>query len=122
MRMNGDVAANARHDSCADADDNWVDVTDGDSVTVETLNFSLGASECLNSREPDGLDNDGTNGVDDAAETDCYATVPVAGSDDITIETRQVTITIAGRLTGAPDVRAVLTQDVRVRNDLVLEW
>ena len=122
MRIAGDTAANDRHDSCQDADDNWVNVSDPDIVSIDALNFSLGDSECLNSREPDGVDNDGDNGVDDPGEVDCYGIAPVAGSGDITIETRQVTITLSGRLLGDPDSVMSLAQDVRVRNDLVRIW
>ncbi len=119
MRINGDTANNARHDSCNDADDNWANLTDPSLVTVDVLNFDLGSSDCLNAREPDLVDNDGVNGVDDAAEADCYAQVPAANSGDVTVETRQVTIVLTGSLVGDPTVQATLTQDVRVRNDLL---
>ncbi len=121
MREKGDIAANTRHDSCADADDTWVDVTDGETVTVTTLDFKLDESECLNTAEPDGVDTDGANGIDDSAEYDCYTTIPTAGSGDVTVETRHVTITLAGELAGDSEIIATLTQDVRVRNDLVRE-
>jgi prepilin peptidase dependent protein B len=122
MRTSGDTGANARHDLCNDADDTWMMLTDPNTITINTLNFSLGNSECLNIREPDGLDNDAANGVDDAAEADCYAQAPVAASGDITIETRQVTITLAGNSATNAATIASMTQDVRVRNELVRVW
>lgn len=117
MRQRGDTAANTRHDSCNDADDVWADVTDANLISVTMLNFSLGESECLNTREPNDLDDDGDGTVDGANEYDCYTLAPAIG--DITTETRQVRITVTGALAGDPDVTATLTQDVRVRNDLV---
>ena len=119
MRTSGDTAANARHDACNDSDDTWVNLSDPSGVTITNLNFSLVASECLNTREPDGLDNDGANGIDDAAEADCYAQAAVAGSGDITVETRQVTITLVGQAVANANTTANITQDVRARNDLV---
>ena len=119
MRLNGDTIANVRHDSCNDADDNWADLTDPAVISVDTLNFSLGSSSCLNTREPDVLDNDGANGVDDPAEADCYDQVPAAGSGLVTVETRQITIALTGSLVGDAATRATLTQDVRVRNEFL---
>lgn len=119
MRTSGDTVANAVHDSCNDADDTWTNLSDPTAVTVTNLTFSLAGSECLNTREPDGLDNDGANGIDDAAEADCYVQPAVAGSGDITVETRQITITVAGQAVANANTSANITQDVRARNDLV---
>ena len=117
MRQQGD-AANARHDSCAnDSDDTWLDVTDGAVVTVETLNFALNFSACLNTAEPNEIDDDGDSTTDEADEADCYTVAPSTG--DITTETREITITLVGSLVADPDVRVSLTQNVRVRNDMV---
>lgn len=119
MRTSGDTAANATHDACNDADDTWVNLSDPTGVTITNLQFNLTPSECLNTREPDGIDNDGANGIDDAAEADCYVQAAVAGSGDITVETRQVTITLAGQAVANANTTATITQDVRARNDLV---
>ena len=117
MRQMGD-AGNAAQDSCAnDTDDTWLDVTDGATVTVETLNFALNMSACVNVSEPDLVDDNGNSTVDDAAELDCYITAPSAG--DITVETREITITLVGSLASDSDVRMTMSQSVRVRNDLV---
>jgi type IV pilus assembly protein PilW len=45
--------------------------------------------------------------------------VPTGGSGNITVETREITITLAGTLTNDTFVRLTQTQNVRVRNDLV---
>ena len=76
----------------------------------------------MNTREPDGLDNDGANGIDDAAEADCYDQTPVVGSGDISVETRQITLTLSGASATNPATNANVTQDIRVRNDLVRVW
>lgn len=105
--------------SCASAGNTWVDLTDAAFVTVTLLDFDLAASRCLNSREPDEVDNDGNGVIDNDAEADCYAQVPAAGSGDLTVETREIRITLAGQLTNDTFVSRTLEQDVRVRNDLV---
>ncbi|GAA5526171.1 hypothetical protein Maes01_02766 [Microbulbifer aestuariivivens] len=122
MRRNGDVVANARHDHCNDAEDNWQDVTDGNLFTVTDLTFDSSPSQCLNMREPDGVDSDGDGTVDNQEEEDCYQLpLPAAGSGDITVETREVVVNIAAQLTDDPDVRVQVAQSVRVRNDLLRE-
>lgn len=127
MRLSGNVASNVRHDDCDDPDDIWRDITDGNLIRITNLTFDTadpGApSTCLNVREPDGLDNGGDSGVDDDKEYDCYdpSSVPIAGSGDITVEVRQIAITLEGVLANDSDVRASVTQFVRVRNDLVRE-
>jgi type IV pilus assembly protein PilW len=120
MRERGDTVANATHDSCNNANDTWLDVTDGNLIAVTALTFDLAGSTCLNSAEPDGEEDGGDPlVVDDPLERDCYTVVPAAGSGDITVETRQVTITLSGRLANDPIVTYTLSQDARVRNDLV---
>ena len=115
MRTAGVLATPA---SCATG--TWADLTDSNFITVSALVFNLDNSECLNTREPDGVDNDGDSTVDNAEEADCYdAPLPVAASGDITVETRQIRITLTGNLTNDAFVQISLTQDVRVRNDLV---
>lgn len=106
-------------DTCATANNTWVDLTDSDFMTVTTLNFSLAQSEYLNTREPDLVDNDADGTVDNLAESDCYAPLHVATSGNITVETRQVDITLTANLTSDSFVRMSMTQSVRVRNDWV---
>ena len=68
-------------------------------------------------REPDGVDNDGVDGDDNAEEADCDVVTPQSG--EITVETRQLTITLTGNLVRDTSVVHSVTRDVRVRNDLV---
>ena len=106
--------------SCATG--TWVALTDPNFITVSVLAFNLDNSECINTREPDGIDNDagGSPAIDNAEEADCYdAPMPAAASGDITVETRQIRITLTGNLQNDAFVQISLVQDVRVRNDLV---
>jgi len=106
--------------SCADSGNTWMALTDPGSIMVDKLDFDLADSACLNTREPDGSDND-SNGVEDnSGEYDCYgAPQQLAGSRDITIEVRQLIITLTGALTDDAFARMTLTQQIRVRNDLI---
>jgi prepilin peptidase dependent protein B len=107
-------------DTCSNANNTWADLTDSGLITVTALTFDLAGSTCLNTREPDNIDNDANGTVDNAEEADCYdAPTPALNSGNITVETRQVTITLTGNLTGDAFVRQTQTQNVRVRNDLV---
>ncbi len=106
-------------DTCSTTSNTWTDLTDPDFITVGTLTFSLANSECLNTREPDLVDNNANSTVDEAAEADCYVSVPTAASGNITVETREITITITATLTNDSFVRLTQTQNVRVRNDWV---
>ena len=120
MRERGDTAANAVHDVCDDAEDSWLDVTDGGLISITALTFDLAGSACLNTSEPDGEEDGGDAAVvDDAPERDCYIVIPPAGGGDLTVETRSVAISVVGRLINDASVIATLSQDVRVRNDLV---
>lgn len=123
MRRQGNTTANPNdHDNCTDADDTWLTVTDNTLINITSLAIDLAGSECLNTSEPNGVDNDGdaANAIDNAEEYDCIATTPAAG--DVTVETRQVAITIAGALVNDDNnnpTTASVSQTVRVRNDLV---
>ncbi len=119
VRISGDTTD---PDTCATASNTWVDVTDTNFITITALTFDLSSSACLNTREPDGVDNDSANGIDDADEYDCYSQVPAASSGDITVETREIGITLTGNLTSDSFVRMSLSKSVRVRNDWVMIW
>jgi prepilin peptidase dependent protein B len=119
MRQQGDVVNNTRHDSCNDAEDTWLQVTDGRVVNVTNLTFAFDNSECINTREPNDADEDGNGTNDNSAEMDCYDTAPVNGSGNITVEVRQIDITLTGQLVADASVSASLNQSVRVRNDLI---
>lgn len=117
MRRLGVLATPA---SCTNG--TWDALTDPNFITVSVLTFNLDNSECLNTREPDGIDNDlgGSPAIDNAEEADCYdSPLPTAASGDVTVETRQIRSTITGNLANDAFVQISLTQDVRVRNDLV---
>jgi type IV pilus assembly protein PilW len=119
MRQQGDVTNNTRHDNCNDTDDTWISVTDANLITVTNLAFSLANSQCLNTREPDLVDNDTDGSIDDSDEYDCYTDIPTAASGDVTVETREITITLAGQLASDTSIQLSQSQTVRVRNDLI---
>jgi len=100
----------------------WENLTDGDLISVDKLEFSLESSVCINTREPDGVDNNGVNGADEDIETDCYTTIPLNASGDITVETLQISISIEASLVSDSDVKVQMEQVVRVRNDRVRVW
>lgn len=118
MRTSGNTAD---PDTCSSTSNTWSDLTDDDLMTVSALTFDLAASRCLNTREPDGVDNDSDTDVDEAGEADCYASVPTAGSGNITVETRQMTITLTAALSNDSFTRLSVSEIVRVRNDWVRE-
>ena len=60
--------------------------------------------------------------IDEPAEQDCYATVPPIGSNEVTMETREVTITLTGQLASDNTVQASATHSVRVRNNVLRTW
>ncbi|WP_455367020.1 PilW family protein [Kaarinaea lacus] len=119
MRQQGDVVNNTRHDSCNDADDTWLPVTDGRVVNVTNLNFTFPESKCINTQEPNDADEDGDGTNDNSGELDCYDTVPANGSGKITVEVRQIDIKVEGQLVADASVSVDFQQSVRVRNDLV---
>ena len=82
---------------------NWEAVTDASQIRIRELIFKRDESQCINA-----VDN-----------SDCYADAP--DTDDITVETRQLKIVLAGELVNDPSVRASIEQDVRVRNDRIRE-
>ncbi|KAF0187646.1 MAG: hypothetical protein FD165_2888, partial [Gammaproteobacteria bacterium] len=116
LRTSGNTAA---PNSCATTSNTWSDLTDSDFITVSTLTFDLANSNCLNTREPDSTNNDGDASTDEPDEYNCYTSVPTGGSGNITVETREITITLTANLTNDSFVRLTQTQNVRVRNDLV---
>ncbi len=95
----------------------WQNVTDPDLIEITALNFDLSNSQCLNASEPNTQDDDGDGTIDDDDEADCYATVPPNGSNEATMESREVVITIAGRLANDTSTQMTATQTIRVRND-----
>jgi len=121
MRQSGDVVNNASHISCNNANDTWIPVTDSRLVKVTKLELSLKYSNCINTREPNAVDDDSDAATNDNVEMNCYdaAMVPAVGSGNITVETRNISIALAGELVSDNTINAQLNQLVRVRNDLV---
>jgi hypothetical protein len=97
----------------------WENVTDPDLIEITNFTFDLGASQCLNGSEPNAVDDNADGVIDDADEFDCYVTVPANGSDAVTVETRELLVTVTGRLSGDISTQASVSQSVKVRNDLL---
>jgi len=125
MRQSGTVdGTDCVGGSCNSCSTNgvWMDVTDPNVIEITQLTFDLSNSQCLNSSEPNEEDDNGDGTIDDPAEQDCYATVPPIGSNEVTMETREVTISLTGRLAADREVQASATHSVRVRNDVLRTW
>jgi len=106
-----------------DCEGSWGALTDKSDFTITTLSFDLSSSMCLNTTEPDGIDQDGSNGIDDYSEYDCYSLVPgsgdypiVSGETVVTSEVWVVDISLEAQLTDDTDVKVALEQTVQVRN------
>ncbi|MEW6999582.1 PilW family protein [Colwelliaceae bacterium BS250] len=96
----------------------WADVTDVYIYKITSLSFNPQGSACVNNSEPDGVDNVGSlAGIDDNGERDCYTVAPDAL--DITVETREIDISMTGVLVSDSDITYTLSETVRVRNDMV---
>jgi len=97
----------------------WQNVTDPNLIQITSLNFDLSNSQCLNASEPNTVDDDGDGAIDELDEFDCYATVPPNGSEEATVETREVVVTVTGQLASDASSQVTATQSIRVRNDHV---
>lgn len=97
----------------------WENVTDPDLIEITALTFDLGSSQCLNTSEPNTLDDDADGSVDESDEFDCYVTVPPIGSDVVTAETRELLVSVSGRLAADVSTQASVSQTVKIRNDLL---
>ncbi|TRX54416.1 prepilin-type N-terminal cleavage/methylation domain-containing protein [Thalassomonas sp. M1454] len=102
-------------DNCNDG--SWEQISDPDLYTVNSLAFNRQNSACVNTSEPDGIDNDGVDGIDNDGERDCYDVTPE--TLDVTVETREINITISASLVNDTEVNHTVSETVRVRNDLV---
>jgi prepilin peptidase dependent protein B len=107
-------------DSCATADGVWTPITDSRIINITTLKFAFDKSECINTREPNDTDEDGDGDNANAGEMNCYNLAPTAG--DVTVELRQIDITLAGELVSDTGVNLSLSKSVRVRNDFVRQY
>lgn len=97
----------------------WQNVTDADLIEITDLTFDLGGSQCLNTSEPNGVDDDADGAVDDSDEYNCYVTVPPVGSGVVTTETRELLVSVSGRLAADASTQASVSQSVKIRNDLL---
>ena len=97
----------------------WENVTDPNLIEITDLSFDLANSQCLNGAEPNAADDDADGVIDDEDEFDCYVTVPPNGSNAVTVETRELLVTVTGRLAGDVSTEATGSQSVKVRNDLL---
>lgn len=122
VEMRQNVIAGANRDSCDSADGNWIPVTDNRVINITNLNFAFNNSECINTREPNDIDEDGDGNNSNAEEMDCYNSVPTNGSGDVTVETRQIEITLAGQLVSDASINMTMAQSVRIRNNLVRQF
>ena len=100
----------------------WLEVTDPDIVEITELTFDLSNSQCLNASEPNEEDDNGDGTIDEDAEQDCYVTLPPVGSEEVTMETREVQISLTGRLVADTSVQGTVTQSVGVRNHVLRTW
>ncbi|MDN3651700.1 hypothetical protein QWY77_02840 [Thalassotalea ponticola] len=123
VRLNDGVVEIRNQGSVTDGDNCsngvWEAISDADLYQVTELSFNPVGSACVNASEPNDLDspNDADADVDNDIEADCYQIDPVAG--DVTVETREILITLAAQLNADANVVAQIQQSVRVRNDVV---
>jgi len=121
MRQTGVVdGANCVGGTCDNCTNGtWEDVTDPNLIEITELTFDLANSQCLNGTEPNALDDDADGVIDEDDEFNCYVTVPPNGSDAVTAETRELLVTVTGRLAGDTSTQVSGSQSVRIRNDLL---
>lgn len=99
----------------------WTEITDKKLIDISLLTFNMANSSCLNTSVTDGFDDDTNGATTDEDEEDCYLVAPANTivTNDLTLETREVTITLKGNLITDPNVQVVQTNTVRIRNDIV---
>lgn len=98
-------------------------MTDGAFISVENLNFSLADSSCLNTSEPnDVIETSGAAGTDLFEERDCYNATYAPDADEVTVEIREVLITLTASLVDDPSVRNTMVQSVKVRNNHIRKY
>lgn len=121
--LNNASGFTSHSDNCKDSywsnGNDWVDLTDSQTINVTSLSFDLANSVCLNTSENNGEDDNGDGSIDDATEIDCYTVAPSSG--EYTAETRQVDINITAQLGDDSFIQVDMDQTIRVRNDLVTE-
>ncbi len=129
IKMRTGVSAAANINDCNADSANWFEMTDNNFITISGLTFALTNSSCVNITEPNRM-VEGTGATPDTAlaagatenfnERDCY-NFPNFSPDtgEMTVEIREVIITLEGALADDPDVTLTMTQSVEVRNNLI---
>lgn len=95
---------------CTANDGRWQTIIDTDTVSINSLSFSMANSKCKNNT---------TTATPDT--TSCAATTMTINSGDTAIETRQIDITLTGQVSGEDVVNKSLTDIAKVRNDRIFE-
>lgn len=114
---------------CSDTGENWLPLTDTNFIAITNLEFDLANSQCLNTSEPNEIDEVSgaaivSPAVETFAERDCYSTIAAYAPDaeEMTVEVRAVLITLSAELVGDPGVTMTVKQSVQVRNNLVRQY
>lgn len=107
MRLSGSATDPA---DCNNNADSWEENIAGDQITITGLTFNMDSSKCFN--------------VSTATPFNSTCAVAAAtpgnlNSGNTIVETRQVTITLAGQLADDPNVKKTLTNIVKIRNDRI---
>ncbi len=88
--------------NCGATDSRWMDILDSDQIEITSLTFSNSNYKCLNtSTSPDQL---------------CSTGISIG---DMAVETRQIDITLIGRVKNDNSVTKTLTGTVKVRNNRI---
>jgi type IV pilus assembly protein PilW len=98
------------------SDGSWENITDPNSVTVDTLSFSI-SYQCQNAQT--GLKSSTEPCNSDAGNTVYPAAVASSPIHSDLIEIRNVAITLVGHHKDDAQTRMSLSQSVRVRNDRI---
>lgn len=118
MRKSGATTA---ADGCSSSDPNeWetMNIDSGNSrsekVEIDSLTFDFDDAGA-----PSKCKNVTTEASPNFENKSCAITALVLNPGDTVVETRQVTITLSGHMTGEADVSKTLTSSVKVRNDRI---
>lgn len=110
--------------SCASSN-NWESITDKNNIKINSLYFDL---DGVGSNDPSGGYENSFDrksecfNSSDTANYDCYDTLPTNGSNNITLETRYVIISLKAELTDDSSTSISLERGVLVRNHHIKEW
>lgn len=103
-------------------DGNWSSVIDDSEVRVTSFEIDLEGSICVNSSEPNDIDNDSNSVADNVEEFDCYAKVPgvnysiPSASTIILAEIWFINLTIEAELIDDSDISMSISRKLIVRN------